>query len=151
MVLQARRLGQPDSLQAACHSYKKKQVYLTGKRITLLFQEAVKAIHPMTSKAGLAWYLAHSLIVWACVLLDKAGMSPEFIKSCLRWMVISFWMYICDTGIIQNKHCNILQLLAALQEVIDLITGSLVTTPDILGMSTVEMKNTMGNYIDNMD
>ena len=61
----------------------------------------------------------------------------------------SFRKYLCDTGIIQDKHWDILQ--AASQEVIDLIAGSLVNTPNLAGMSTVETDNTMGNYIDEMD
>ena len=127
----------------------KKRVYLTGKRIAILFREAVKAIHPKTSKANISWYSDHSLRVMACVLLDEAGMSPEFIMSRLRWMGNSFRMYLRDTGIIQDKHCDILQ--AAFQEVIDLIAGSLVNTPNPAGMSTVDMDNTMGNYVDDMD
>ena len=58
-------------------------------------------------------------------------------------------MYLCDSGIIQDKHRDILQ--AESQEVIDLITGSLVTTPNISGMSTFVTDNTMGNYIDDID
>ena len=79
MVLQARCLGQPDFLPVACHIYKKKRVYLTGKRVAIIFREATKAIHPNTPKDKLSRYSAHSLQVWACVLLDEAGMSPEFI------------------------------------------------------------------------
>jgi hypothetical protein len=79
MVLRAQRLGQPDSLPVACHIYKKKRVYLTGKRVAVLFQEAAKMIHPNMSKDELSRFSAHSLRVWACVLLDKAGMSPELI------------------------------------------------------------------------
>jgi hypothetical protein len=149
MVLRARRLGQPNSMPVACYSYKNKRVYLTGKRIAILFREAVKAIHPKTSKANLSRYSAHSLRVWACVLLDEAGMSPEFIMAHLRWMGNSFRMYLRDTGIIQDKHRDILR--AASQEVIDLIAGSSVNTPNPAGMSTVETDNTMGNYIDDMD
>ena len=149
MVFQERKLGQPDSLPVACHSYKKKRVYLTGKRIAVLFREAVKAIHPRMSKADLSRYLAHSLRVWACVLLDEAGMSPEFIMSCLRWMGNSFRMYLRNTGIIQDKHRDLLQ--AVSQEVIDLIAGSSANTHDLAGMSVVERDTTMGNYIDDMD
>ena len=61
----------------------------------------------------------------------------------------SLRMYLCDTGIIQDKHCDFLQ--AAFQEVIDLIDGSLANTPNLAGMSTVETDTTMGNYIDEMD
>ena len=136
-------------MPVACHLYKNKRVYLTGKRVAVLFREAIKAIHPMTSKANLSQYLAHLLRVWACVLLNKVGMSPDFIKSHLRWMGNSFWMYFRDTGIIQDKQRNILQ--AVLQEVIDLITGYLVNTPGLEVMSMVETDNTMGDYIEDMD
>ena len=37
MLLQAQPLDQPDLLPVACHSYKKQLVYLTGKRIAVLF------------------------------------------------------------------------------------------------------------------
>ena len=149
MVLRARRLGQPDSMPVVCYSYKKKRVYLTGKCIAILFRKAVKAIHPKTSKADLSQNLAHLLRVWACVLLDEAGMSPEFIMSCLRWMGNSFRMYLRNTGIIEDKHHDILQ--DASQKVINLIAGSSVNTPDPAGMSTVEADNTIGNYTDEMD
>jgi hypothetical protein len=59
-------------------------MYLMGKRIAHLLREAIKEIHPTTLDAELKQYSAHSLRVWACVLLDEAGMSPEFIMACLR-------------------------------------------------------------------
>ena len=149
MVLRARRLGQPNSMPVACYSYKKKLVYLTGKCIAILFREALTAIHPKSLKANLSQYLAHLLRVWACVLLDKAGMSLEFIMSRLRWMGNSFRMYLRDTGIIQDEHRDIVR--AASQEVIDLISGSSVNIPDLVGLSIVEADNTMGDYIDGMD
>ena len=58
-------------------------------------------------------------------------------------------MYLRDTGVIQDKHHNILW--AVSQEVIDLIAGSSVNTPDLVGISTVKTDNTMGNYFDEMD
>ena len=76
-------------------------------------------------------------------------MSPEFIMARLRWMGNSFRMYLHDTGIIQDKHCNVLQ--AASQEITDLIAGSLVNIPNMAGLTTVEADNTMGGYIDDMD
>ena len=136
-------------MPVACYYYKGNLVYLTGKHIAILFREAEKAIHPKTSKADLLWYSAHLLRVWACVLLDEAGMSLEFIMSCLRWMGNSFRMYLRDTGIIQDKHCNILR--AASQEVIDLIAGSSVNIPVLAGLFIVEVDDTMGDYIDDMD
>ena len=69
--------------------------------------------------------------------------------ACLRWMGNSFRMYLRNTGIIQEKHRNILR--AASQEVIDLIAGSLVNIPDLAELSKVDVDNTMGDYIDDMD
>ena len=59
-------------------------------------------------------------------------------------------MYLCDTGIIQDKHRDILRA-AASQEVIDLITGSSENTHDLARMSAVEADATMGNYTNDMD
>jgi hypothetical protein len=61
----------------------------------------------------------------------------------------SFRMYLRDTGIIQDKHRNVLQ--AASQEIIDLIAGSSVNIPNLAGLTTVEADNTMGEYIDDID
>ena len=150
MVLRARRLGQPDSLPLAYHIYKKKRIYLTGKRVAVLFREAAKTIHPNMSKEDLSRFSAHSLRVWACVLLDEAGMSPEFIMSRLRWMGNSFRMYLRDTGMIQDKHRDILR--AASQEVLDLIGGPTpVLIPNLTGLSIVDVDETMGDYTDDMD
>jgi hypothetical protein len=150
MVLLAQRPGQPDSLPLACHIYKKKRIYLTGKRVAALFREAAKSIHPNMSKEELSQFSAHSLQVWACVLLDEAGMSPEFIMARLRWMGNSFRMYLRDTGMIQDKHRDILR--ATSQEVLDLIGGPTLTLiPDKTGLSIVEIKEAMGDYTDDMD
>ncbi len=73
-------------------------------------------------------------------------MTPEFIMARLRWMGNSFRMYLRDSGIIQDKHRNVLR--AASQEIIDLIAGSLANIPNMAGLSTVDVNNTMGNYID---
>jgi len=120
-------------------------MYLMSKRIAHLFHKAFKAIHPTTSDAELQWYSAHSLRVWACVLLDEAGMTPEFIMARLRWMGNSFRMYLRDTGIIQDKHRNVLR--AASQEIVDLIAGSSANIPNMAGLSTVDTNDTMGDYI----
>ena len=96
--------------------------------------------------SDLQQYSAHSLRVWACVLLGKAGMTPEFIMARLRWMGNSFRMYLRDTGIIQDKHRDFLR--AESQEIVDLIAGSSANIPNMAGLSTVDADDTMGEYID---
>ncbi len=56
-------------------------------------------------------------------------------------------MYLRDTGIIQDKHRDVLR--AASQEIVDLIAGLSANIPNTMaGLSTVDVINTMGNYID---
>jgi hypothetical protein len=44
----------------------------------------------------------HSGKVWAPVLLDKAGMAPDFMKSRLRRLGKSYHLYLCNTSILQQ-------------------------------------------------
>ena len=56
-------------------------------------------------------------------------------------------MYLRDTGMIQDKHRDILR--AASQEVLDLIALTLI--PSLTGLSIVDIDETMGEYTNNMD
>jgi hypothetical protein len=133
----------------ACYSTRKaKLLYLTGTRIATLLREAVKKVRPSTPSAEIKRYSAHSLRVWACVLLSEAGKSASFIQKRLRWMGDSFKMYLCDTIAIQSQHIDALQASSA--EVMKLIT----TPPE----DVVELVTTMSaitvedeNYLDEMD
>ena len=59
-------------------------------------------------------------------------------------------MYLSDTGMIQDKHQDILR--AASQEVLDLIAGpTTVNIPDLAGLSIVDVNDTMGDYANDMD
>ncbi len=105
MVMRASQLGQPDNMLVACYRTKKAPLlYITGSRIATLLRKAVKKVRPSTSANDLKKYFAHSLRVWACVLLDEAGMSPSFIQKRLRWLGDLFKMYLRDTKAIQDKH-----------------------------------------------
>ena len=84
--------------------------------------------------------------VWACVLIDEAGRSPEFIMDRLRWMGNSFRIYMRKTDIFQDRHCNTLR--AASQEIINLIAGSSVNILSLAGLTMVDVDYTMGDYID---
>jgi hypothetical protein len=89
-------------MPVACYLKKDALAYITGSRIAILFWAMVRAVHPTISKEEEQQYSAHSLQVWACVLLDEAGKPPDYIKKHLRWMCDSFWMYLHDTSIIQD-------------------------------------------------
>jgi hypothetical protein len=109
LVLWARWLTQPDDMPIAVYKTKKcKVIYLTGNKIAELLQKAVEEVWPDTTPNKLKQYSAHSLRVWACVLLDKAGKSPDYIKKRLHWLVDSFRMYLRDTAIIQHQHVDAL-------------------------------------------
>ncbi len=122
LVLQTRQLNQPDDLPVAVFKTKKgKIIYLTGTKIAELLWKAIKKVRPDTTPDKLKRHSAHSLRVWACVLLNEAGKWPDYIKKRLHWLSDSFRMYLRDTAIIQHQHVN--ALLAALQEVMDLIAA----------------------------
>jgi hypothetical protein len=125
MVMRTSCLGQPDDMPAVCYRTKKAPLlYITGSRIATLLHKAVKKVQPSTSADNLKRYSAHSLRVWACVLLDEEGMSPSFIQKCLHWLGNSFEMYLRDTKAIQDKH------LAALQSASSDVMALLGTPPD---------------------
>ncbi len=71
LVIRARRLSKPDSMPVECYSKKDSLSYITGTRIAVLFRAAARAVHPTISKEDEQQYSAHSLRVWACVLLDE--------------------------------------------------------------------------------
>jgi hypothetical protein len=114
MVVRACHLAQPDDMPVACYRTKKAPLlFITGSRIATLLREAVKKVRPSTLADDLKKYSAHSLHVWACVLLDEVGMSPSSIQKCLCWLGDSFKMYLYDTKAIQDKHLAALHLASA--------------------------------------
>jgi hypothetical protein len=136
LVLQAKRLNQPNDMPIAVYKVKKgKVIYLTGNKIAELLRKAVKEVWPDTTPDELKRYSAHSLRVWACVFL--------------HWLGDSFRVYLRDTAIIQHQHVD--ALLAALQEVMDLIAA---LPEDIIALSTM-MEGMddpdMHEYADEMD
>ncbi len=149
LVLRARWLNQPDDMPIVVYKTKKgKVIYLTGNKIAELLQKAVKKVWPDTTPDKLKWYSTHSLRVWACILLDEAGKLPDYIKKRLCWLGDSFRMYLRDTAIIQHQHVD--ALLAALEEVMDLIAA---LPKDAIALSTM-MEETddpdMHEYADEM-
>ncbi len=74
---------------------------------------------------------------------------PHYIKKKLRWLGDFFRMYLRDTAIIQHQHVD--AWLAALQEVMDLITD---LSKEVIALSTM-MEGTddsdMHKYADKMD
>jgi hypothetical protein len=157
MVMRARRLAQPDNMPVACYTTKKSPLlFITGSRIATLLCKAVKKVRPSTSADGLKKYSAHSLRVWACVLLDKAGMSPSFIQKCLRWFGDLFKMYLRDLKAIQDKHLAALQLassdvMALIRTPPDDIVCLTATMSDLNIPSNIVKDDQMGVYIDEMD
>jgi hypothetical protein len=128
---------------------KGKVIYFTGNKISGLLRKAVKKVRPDTTPDKLKRYSAHSLRVWACVLLDEAGKPPDYFKKRLRWLGNSFRVYLRDTAIIQHQHVD--ALLAASQEVMEL---NAALPKDVIALSTM-MEGTedpdMHKYADKMD
>jgi hypothetical protein len=157
MVMRAHRLAQLDNMLVACYRTKKVLLlFITGSRIATLLCEAVKKVQPSTLADNLKKCSAHSLHVWACVLLDKGGMSPSFIQKCLRWLGDSFKMYLHDTKAIHDKHLAALHLASAnIMVLIHTPPGGVVcltaTMSNLKVLRDVIEDNQMGVYIEKMD
>ncbi len=151
MVIRARQLQQPDDMPLAMYKTKKgEHLYLMGGKISKLLQGAVKRIRPDTSPEDIKRYSAHSLRVWACVLLNKAGKSPDYIKKRLRWLGDSFRMYLRDTSVIQHQHVDALQ--TASQAVMDLLSALPEDVIALLStMTEVSDDHWMQDYADEED
>jgi len=68
--------------------------YLTGNKIADTLCFAARTAHPDMPGDELKRFSSHSGRVWALVLLDEAGMTPDFMKSRLRWMGDSYRLYL---------------------------------------------------------
>ncbi len=124
-------------------------VYLTASRMTDLIWEAVKKVCSGISTKDLSKYSAHSLRVWACVLLDKAGKSPDYIQKQLCWMGNFFRMYLCNTKIIQDAHCKVLQVLD--QDILTLLHAQPTDIMQNVLMSKGTADADMGEYHNQKD
>jgi hypothetical protein len=150
LVLWDRLLNQPNDLSVTVYKKKKgKVIFATGNEIAELLRKAVKKERLNTTLDKLKWYSAHSLRVWAYVLLNEVEKLPDYIKKRFRWLSDSFRMYLRDIAIIQHQHVN--ALLAALQEVMELIAA---LPKDVIALSTMTegMDNPdMHEYADTMN
>ena len=72
-------------LPLAIYSDKKRVTKcLTTKKVAEVFLKAAKKAHPGLLTEEYNKYSAHSIHVWACVLLDKAGQKADTIKQRLH-------------------------------------------------------------------
>lgn len=156
LVERAQRLGQPPDLPVCVYPNKNGQLlYLTGSKVASLLRNAVMHIRPTTPKEELTKFSAHSLRVWACVLLDEVGKSPEFIKKRLRWMGDSFRMYLRDTNIINKQHREALAL--STSETSEFISEAIAASMAHLHVADSALPDEtpvdqeMGSYKDDMD
>jgi hypothetical protein len=83
--------------------------YLTANKISEVLQSVAKTCHPDLLRDEIMHFTLHSIRVWAVVLLDEAGINPDFIKSQLHWMGDLYQLYLQDTAILQTKHISALK------------------------------------------
>ena len=111
ILLRAKRLGQTDDQPMAVFVNNQSQTkYLTGSKIAEILQSVAKTSHPDMTPDEISRISSHSGRVWAVVLLDEAGKSPDFIKSRLRYMGDSYCFYLRDTSVIQHQHIEALKM-----------------------------------------
>ena len=112
--------------------------YLTGNKIADTLRFVARTAHPDMPGDELKRFSSHSGRVWAAVLLDEAGMTPDFIKLHLCWMGDSYRLYLQDTSVIQQKHVDALKDSNEIQHLLERNRDIL---PDI-----VPVDDEMGDY-----
>ncbi len=113
--------------------------YLTGNEISDVVQSIARMVHQDLSEDDIKCFSAHSGRVWVLVLLDEAGTTPDFMKSCLQWMGESYRLYLLDTSILQQKQVD------ALCKESDEVMRLLGSNHDILP-NTFPVDDQMGEY-----
>jgi hypothetical protein len=113
--------------------------YLTGSKIAKLLQAVARKVHPHMTREEISRFSLYSGRVWAVVLLDEAGMPPEFIKCRLCYLSDAYRLYLRDTSVIQSKHTNALNKDS--EDIIKLLGENHMIIPDI-----VPIENDMGEY-----
>jgi len=138
--VRAKRLGQLDHEPLAVFlNHQNQKKYLTGSKIAEVLQATASLVHPELTNDEISRFSSHSGRVWALVLLDEAGMSPEFIQFRLRWLGASYRLYLRDTSVIQRKHISALN--EASNEVVQLLGKNSTILP-----SDVPIDEEMGEY-----
>ena len=142
-VLRKLRLGH--SLEyplAIYHDPRTKSIkYLTASKIADVLRKAARKVHPNMKDGEIQKISAHSVRVWACVLLDEAGVKPDTIKKRLRWMGESYRIYLRDTAYISKQHNQSLE--EASEAVMALLEAGDIIVPEL-----TEEDTTMGDYLD---
>ena len=140
IFIRAKRLGQLDYGPMGVYLNKQgNKKYLTGNSIANLLQKVARSVHPEMSEEDIQKISVHSGRVWALVLLDEAGMTPDFMKCRLRWESESYRLYLRDTSTIQQKHISALKNHS--QEVMRLLGRNKNILPNI-----VPVDDDMGKY-----
>ena len=136
--------GHSVDLPVAIYVNKKVEVkYLASNKVTEIIRKAVRKTYPDMKNEEVMKYSTHSIRVWACVSVDEAGKSADFIKKRLRWMGESYRVYLRDTNKI--NHQDIEALKESSQAVMDLIDSDIDRNMEPLSKDDVEAS---GEYDD---
>lgn len=147
MILRKIRLKHSLETPLAVFVNKKNETkYLTAAKVAEVIRKAVKAAYPDITDDELKKYSAHSVRVWAAVLLYEMGKSSDFLKSRLRWLGDSYRMYLRDTDAINQQHLEALE--ANTEATMALIGNNLC---DSLVPNVVSDDEEMGDYEDIID
>ena len=146
MIARARSLDQPSHLPLTVYrDAKGKKKYLSHKVLTDYLRKIAKLAHPNITPEALQRISAHSIRVWACVLLFEAGKKGDYIKKRLRWLSDCYRVYLRDTQGLAEQHNECLDEYAALIK--SLMALSVADLPQH-AEDTVPIDQNMGEYAD---
>ena len=105
MIRRAEALKQPSDLPFAIYKTLAGKVkYLTARALTNYLRKIAREVHPSWTEAEINRISAHSLRVWACMLLHEAGKDGDYIRKRLRWLSEAYRVYLRDSPTLASQH-----------------------------------------------
>ena len=110
IVLRSISLGLSDAMPLGCYIKSNKTsssvVYLTGHAMTQVLRSVAREALPFATEEEIRCFSPHMFRVTACVLLQQAGMSSDYIKTRLRWASEAYQVYLRDTLTLAEQHVD---------------------------------------------
>lgn len=111
LVLHAHIIGHPWDMPVCIYLNRNGEIlYLTGHSIARLSEIRQSHMPGYPSRGFIKILCPFFASSMGLCLLDGAGKSPDLIKKHLQWMGDSFRMYLRDTLVIDQQHCEALNL-----------------------------------------
>ena len=119
-------------------------IFITGNAVSLYLKDCAKRVYPDITKQELGQFSAHMFRVTACVLLQHAGKTADYIKIRLRWQSEAYRCYLRNTDILAEQHVT--AVVNGVKTTCDVYAAQPANVPAVAA-TQVAIDLTSGNYV----